>query len=226
MKKLLLLFSLLLSINGFSQNIYWFDVIIDVDGGNASNVAKLVTDYYSSIKIPEDVSVSFSSIAMKGNNFKGTHILSMFSQSAKSLADFRGSLKGPNWSLYISNMGKYVNSARRSAGVGLVNLNLDKQHPIGQAWLFKVKDQPGFAASFGKLMKSFKVPGLVSMGQLVHGSDNGENIYVYATYPDLESAFKFGPDNKKEQEAFATFQNEISNSTYSQTFTRVLIKQF
>ena len=226
MKKLLLLFSLLLSINGFSQNIYWFDVIIDVDGGNASNVAELVTDYYSSIKIPEDVSVSFSSIAMKGNNFKGTHILSMFSQSAKSLADFRGSLKGPNWSLYISNMGKYVNSARRSAGVGLVNLNLDKQHPIGQAWLFKVKDQPGFAASFGKLMKSFKVPGLVSMGQLVHGSDNGENIYVYATYPDLESAFKFGPDNKKEQEAFATFQNEISNSTYSQTFTRVLIKQF
>ena len=226
MKKLLLLFSLLLSINGFSQNIYWFDVIIDVDGGNASNVAELVTDYYSSIKIPEDVSVSFSSIAMKGNNFKGTHILSMFSQSAKSLADFRGSLKGPKWSLYISNMGKYVNSARRSAGVGLVNLNLDKQHPIGQAWLFKVKDQPGFAASFGKLMKSFKVPGLVSMGQLVHGSDNGENIYVYATYPDLESAFKFGPDNKKEQEAFATFQNEISNSTYSQTFTRVLIKQF
>ena len=226
MKKLLLLFSLLLSINGFSQNIYWFDVIIDVDGGNASNVTELVTDYYSSIKIPEDVSVSFSSIAMKGNNFRGTHILSMFSQSAKSLADFRGSLKGPNWSLYISNMGKYVNSARRSAGVGLVNLNLDKQHPIGQAWLFKVKDQPGFAASFGKLMKSFKVPGLVSMGQLVHGSDNGENIYVYATYPDLESAFKFGPDNKKEQEAFATFQNEISNSTYSQTFTRVLIKQF
>ena len=226
MKKLLLLFSLLLSINGFSQNIYWFDVIIDVDGGNASNVAELVTDYYSSIKIPDDVSVSFSSIAMKGNNFKGTHILSMFSQSAKSLADFRGSLKGPIWSLYISNMGKYVNSARRSAGVGLLNFNLDKPEPIGQAWLFKVKNQPSFAAAFGKLMKSSKPPGLVSMGQIVHGSDNGENMYIYLTYPDLESAFKFGPDNKKEQEAFATFQKEISNSTYSQTFTRVLIKQF
>ena len=226
MKKLLLLFSLLLSINGFSQNIYWFDVIIDVDGGNASNVGELVTDYYSSIKIPEDVSVSFSSIAMKGNNFKGTHILSMFSQSAKSLADFRGSLKGPKWNLYLSKMSKYVNSARRSAGVGLLNFNLDKPEPIGQAWLFKVKNQPAFAASFGKLMKSSKTPGLVSMGQIVHGSDNGENMYIYLTYPDLESAFKFGPDNKKEQEAFATFQKEISNSTYSQTFTRVLIKQF
>ena len=163
---------------------------------------------------------------MKGNNFKGTHILSMFSQSAKSLADFRGSLKGPKWSLYISNMGKYVNSARRSAGVGLLNFNLDKPEPIGQAWVFKVKNQPGFAAAFGKLMKSSKPPGLVSMGQIVHGSDNGENMYIYLTYPDLESAFKFGPDNKKEQEAFATFQKEISNSTYSQTFTRVLIKQF
>ena len=226
MKKLLILFSLLLSINGFSQNIYWFDVIIDVDGGNASNVAELITDYYSSIKIPEDVSVSFSSIAMKGNNFKGTHILSMFSQSAKSLADFRGSLKGPKWSLYISNMGKYVNSARRSAGVGLLNFNLDKPEPIGQAWGFKVKNQPSFAAAFGKLMKSSKPLGLVSMGQIVHGSDNGENMYIYLTYSDLESAFKFGPDNKKEQEAFATFQKEISNSIYSQTFTRVLIKQF
>ena len=226
MKKILLLFSLLLSFNSFSQNIYWFDVIIDVDGGNASNVAELVTDYYSSIKIPEDVSVSFSSIAMKGNNFKGTHILSMFSQSAKSLADFRGSLKGSSWQLYISKIRNYIKSSRRSTGVGLLNFNLDKQQPIGQAWLFKVKNQPGFAASFGKLMKSSKPPGLVSMGQIVHGSDNGENMYIYLTYPDLESAFKFGPDNKKEQEAFATFQNEISNSTYSQTFTRVLIKQF
>ena len=226
MKKLLLLFSLLISFTGFSQNIYWFDVTIDVDGGNASSVEELVTDYYSSIKIPEDVSVSFSSIAMKGNSFKGTHILSMFSQSAKSLADFRASLKGPKWDLYISKMGKYVNSARRGAGVGLLNFNLDKSQPIGQAWIFKVKNQPSFAASFGKLMKSTKVPGLVSMGQIVHGSDNGENMYIYLTYPDLESAFKFGPDNKKEQEAFATFQKEISSADYSQTFTRVLIKQF
>ncbi|MAW08745.1 MAG: hypothetical protein CBD60_00320 [Flavobacteriaceae bacterium TMED200] len=226
MKKLLLLFSLFISFTIFSQNIYWLDVTIDVDGGNASSVAELVTAYYSSIKIPEDVSVSFSSIAMKGNSFKGTHILSMFSQSAKSLADFRASLKGPKWDLYISKMGKYVNSARRGAGVGLLNFNLDKPQPIGQAWIFKVKNQPSFVASFGKLMKSTKTPGLVSMGQIVHGSDNGENMYIYLTYPDLESAFKFGPDSKKEQEAFATFQKEISSADYSQTFTRVLIKQF
>ena len=44
-------------------------------------------------------------------------------------------------------------------------------------------------------MKSSKPPGLVSMGQIVHGSDNGENMYIYLTYPDLESAFKFS-DNK------------------------------
>ena len=75
-------------------------------------------------------------------------------------------------------------------------------------------------------MKSYKSHVILSMGQIVHGSDNGENMYIYLTYPDLESAFKFGPDNKKEQEAFAAFQKEISSADYSQTFTRVLIKQF
>ena len=226
MKKLLLLFSLLISFNGLSQKIYWYDVIIDVDGEDAANVAELVTDYYSSIDVPEDVSISFSGIRMKGNNFKGTHILSMFSTSAKSLANLISSFDGPSRELYTSKIRKYIKSSRRSSGVGLLNFNLDKPEPIGQAWVFKVKNQPGFAAAFGKLMKSSKPPGLVSMGQIVHGSDNGENMYIYLTYPDLESAFKFGPDNKKEQEAFATFQKEISNSTYSQTFTRVLIKQF
>jgi len=226
MKKLLLLFSLLMSFNSLSQNIYWYDVIIDVDGEDAANVAELVTDYYSSIDIPEDVSISFSGIRMKGNNFKGTHILSMFSTTAKSLANFISSFDGPSRDLYISKIRKYIKSSRRASGVGLLNFNLDKPQPIGQVWVFKVKNQPSFAASFGKLMKSTKTPGLVSMGQIVHGSDNGENMYIYLSYPDLESAFKFGPDNKKEQEAFATFQKEISSADYSQTFTRVLIKQF
>tara|TARA_A100001015_G_scaffold303510_1_gene393273 strand:- start:136 stop:783 length:648 start_codon:yes stop_codon:yes gene_type:complete len=215
-----------MSFNSVSQNIYWYDVIIDVDGEDAANVAELVTDYYSSIDIPEDVSISFSGIRMKGNNFKGTHILSMFSTTAKSLANFISSFDGPSRDLYISKIRKYIKSSRRASGVGLLNFNLDKPQPIGQVWVFKVKNQPSFAASFGKLMKSTKTPGLVSMGQIVHGSDNGENMYIYLSYPDLESAFKFGPDNKKEQEAFATFQKEISSADYSQTFTRVLIKQF
>ena len=38
--------------NSFSQNIYWFDVIIDVDGGNASNVAELQTYAMPAIFIP------------------------------------------------------------------------------------------------------------------------------------------------------------------------------
>ena len=171
-------------------------------------------------------SISFSGIRMKGNNFKGTHILSMFSTTAKSLANFISSFDGPSRELYTSKIRKYIKSSRRASGVGLLNFNLDNPQPIGQVWVFKVKNQPGFAASFGKLMKSTKTPGLVSMGQIVHGSDNGENMYIYLTYPDMESAFEFGPDSKKEQEAFATFQKEISNADYSQTFTRVLIKQF
>ena len=226
MKKLLLLFGLFISINSYSQNIYWYDVIIDVNGEDAESVIELVTDYYSNIDIPKDVSMSFSGIRMKGNSFKGTHILSMFSPSPKSLAKFIGSFDGPNRQLYVSKIRKYIKSSRRVSGVGLLNLNLEMQQPIGQAWLFKVKDQGAFAAAFGKLMKTFKPSGLISMGNLVHGTDNGENMYVYGTYPDLESAFQFGPESRKEQEAFATFSKEITSAEYSQTFTRVLIKQF
>jgi len=97
--------------------------------------------------------------------------------------------------------------------------------PIGQAWSFKVKDQAAFAGAFVKLMESFEIPGLISMGQFTHGTDNGINMYIYSTYPDLEAAYRFGPDNPKEQEAFAAFQQAISDADYYETFTRVLIKR-
>ena len=73
MKKILLLFCLFISINSYCQNIHWYDVIIDVNGEDAESVIELVTEYYSNIDIPKDVSMSFSGIRMKGNSFKGTH---------------------------------------------------------------------------------------------------------------------------------------------------------
>ena len=43
MKKLLLLFSLLISFNGLSQKIYLYHDIIDVDAEDAEEVTELVT---------------------------------------------------------------------------------------------------------------------------------------------------------------------------------------
>ena len=101
---------------------------------------------------------------------------------------------------------------------------------LGQAWIFEDVsnlDLGSMVQSFGKLIKSVKFDGFVGMGQIVHGTDNGESVYIYGTYSDLNAAFNFGPESKKDAEAFAEFFNILDKSAdYSKTFTRVLIKRY
>ena len=230
MRNLILLFSFLFSSFVFSQNIFWYDVLLEVDGKNASTVAGLVDGFYSNHPKASDVTVEFSSIPLKGASEKATHIISIASESSKSLADFRNSLKGSDWDLYISKMSNYVKSSRASAGKSLIHNNTETQYPIGQAWIFEDVsnlDLGSMVQSFGKLIKSVKFDGFVGMGQIVHGTDNGESVYIYGTYSDLNAAFNFGPESKKDAEAFAEFFNILDKSAdYSKTFTRVLIKRY
>ena len=44
MKNVFILFSILISSLTFSQNVFWYDVMLEVDGKNASTVASLVDD--------------------------------------------------------------------------------------------------------------------------------------------------------------------------------------
>jgi hypothetical protein len=226
MKNVLLIVSLFVSSLVFSQDTYWYDVLLEVKGENTENVASLVDEYYSNIDIPENVSVAFSSIPLKGTSENATHIISIVADTSKALADFRNSLSGNQWDLYVSKMQKNVENVRASAGKGILSFNLELEQPVGQAWVFNVKDANSFVQAFGKLMQTFKVDGLVEVGQIVHGSDNGENMYIYGTYDNLSQAFDFGPKNDKEEKAFTLFNKEISKEDYIKTFTRVLIKRF
>ena len=227
MKKLFLL-TFVIPFLGFSQQLFWYDVFLEVESENVSAVATLVNDFYSTIEKPSDLSVSFSRIPLKGEGFNPTHMLSMFSPSSKSLADFRSSLKGEKWDLYTSGMRGKVKSIRAEAGNVLSHVNLDKVGPIGQAWHFKVhaKDTGKFVAAFTKLMKTFKPNGFAGTGQLTHGSSNGESMFIYATSSNLNEAFAGGPKNKKEADAIQTFFNEIDFAEFSGTNTRVEITQY
>lgn len=227
MKKSILLLFLLVSSFVFSQNIFWYDVLLEVDSKNASTVADLVDGFYSNHSKPSNVSVAFSSIPLKGASEKATHIISITSESSKSLADFRNSLKGDDWDLYISKMNNYIKSARSAAGRDLINNGSETSYPIGQAWVFKAKNTQlnSLTQAFGKLIKSYKFDGFVAMGQIVHGTENGESLYIYTTYSDLNAAFNFGPQSKNDAAAFAEFTKVLDNIEYSKTFTRVLIKR-
>jgi hypothetical protein len=228
MKKVFTVFSFLICSLVFSQNLYWYDVMLEVDSKDVSTVAGLVDDFYSNHPKPSNVNVAFSSVALKGASEKATHMIGITSESSQSLADFRNSLKGDDWDLYISKMNNYVKSNSASAGRDLITNGSETSYPIGQAWIFKVKNMQlsSLVQAFGKLVKSYKFDGFVGMGQIVHGTENGESVYIYGTYSDLNSAFNFGPQNKNDAAAFAEFSKTLDTVEYSKSFTRVLIKSY
>ena len=227
MKKLFLLLFAIPFI-GFSQQLFWYDVFLQVDLPDVNEVSILVNDFYSNVEKPTDVSVSFSSIPLRGEGFEATHMLSMLSPSSQSLADFRNSLKGKKWDTYIAGMRGKLKSVRAEAGNVLSHVNIDQIGPIGQAWIFKVhaKDVGKFVMAFEKLMKTFKPNGFAATGQITHGTSEGENVFIYATSANLNEAFGGGPTNKKEAEAMQTFFNETAFAEFTQSNTRVEITQF
>ena len=228
MKKVFTVFSFLISSLVFSQNFYWYDVMLEVDSKDVSTVAGLVDGFYSSHPKPSNVKVEFSSIPLKGTSEKATHMIGITSESSQSLADYRNSLKGGDWDLYISKMSNYVKSSRAAAGRDLITNGSETSYPIGQAWVFKVKNLQlnTMVQAFGKLIKSYKFDGFVGMGQIVHGTDNGETLYIYGTYSDLNSAFNFGPQSKNDTAAFTEFSKTLDTVEFSKSFTRVLIKGY
>ena len=228
MKKPILLLFLLVSSFVFSQNVFWYDVMLEVDSKNTSTVEGLVDGFYSNHTKASNVNVQFSHIPLKGASEKATHIISITSESSESLADFRNSLKGDDWDLYISKMNNYIKSSSASAGKDLITNGSETQYPIGQAWVFEVKSTQlnSIVQAFGKLIKSYKSDGFVGMGRILHGTENGENLYIYSTYSDLNAAFNFGPQSKNDAAAFVEFSKALDNANYSKTFTRVLIKRY
>ena len=229
MKKIFTIFSLIICSLVYSQNLFWYNVHLEVDSKDASSVAGLVDDFYSNHPKPDNVKVAFYSIPLKGASEKATHLLGFTSESSQSLADFRNSLKGTEWDLYISKMQNYVKSVRAAAGRDLISNGSKTNYPIGQAWVFKVNNitLSSIVQAFDKFTKSMKFDGKVALGQIVHGTDNGESVYIYGTYPDLNAAFNFGPKSENEIAAFSEFTTTLdSSSEYSKSFTRVLVKSY
>ena len=74
-----------------------------------------------------------SNIALKGQDFKETHVLSFTSSSSESLAELRSSLSGNEWDLYIAEIQKHISSARVSSGKSLGIYNQDIDYPMAIA---------------------------------------------------------------------------------------------
>ena len=173
--------------------------------------------------------MTFSSIPLKGQDFKESHILSFVSQTSSPLAKIRWSFTGKEWDDYVNIVRPSVESVRAVAGNVSLVYNEDQFNPIGQVWGFKVKskDIPAFTNAFTDLMKSYNFPGFVGLAQVTHGISNGENMIIYGAYKDLNDAFSFGPDGDKEAKAFADFFEATGDiSEFTQSWTRVKINDY
>lgn len=229
MKTFIYFFFALFSISLSAQELYWYDVILDVDGKHTNAFETVVDNYYSNKDFPAGVTMAFSRIPLKGQGFDGTHILSFVSPSSESLATLRESLSGDKWEDYLELVRPYVKNVRSAAGNVLTAYNMEAFNPIGQAWIFKIKSKnvPAFTSAFKTLMKTFKFPGFVGLAQITHGASNGENVVIYGTYENLNSAFTFGPKNEAEMKSFEVFSERVDDiSEFSQTWTRVEIKTY
>ena len=229
MKKYIYILTILFSFSLSSQDGFWYDVLLEVEGENVNEFEKTVDGFYSSLDFPGDVTLSFSRIQLAGQGFEETHILSFLSPSSASLAAFLSTLSGSKWENYVNKVRPLVDSVRRSAGVVTKAYNQEDVDPIGQAWLFKVKskDAPAFYEEYTKVMEVFDFAGFSGTGQINHGVSNGESHFIYATYDDLNGAFTFGPKNDTEAKAFAEFFEATAEfAEFKQSFTRLLIKEY
>jgi len=106
----------------------------------------LTNDYYSSIKIHEDLSPEFSTFIFKGSNEKATHLVGFSGSSAKILAEFKKSLSGPDWDLYSAELNTIVESKYSTAGNRTVGREIasKQKHTIFHGWMYKVKDVTNF----------------------------------------------------------------------------------
>ena len=104
MKKYIYILTIFFSISLSAQELFWYDVLLEVEGEDVTEFEKTVDAYYSSVDFPEDVTMTFSSIGLKGQGFEETHILSFVSPSSQSLANLRASLSGEKWENYLDRI--------------------------------------------------------------------------------------------------------------------------
>ena len=217
MKKLLLLLSFvtLTATSLYAQNqVYWEDVHIVVEPGDAPIVLGLMDDFYSSIEIPEGTSVSLLGIFNKSEWTDATHVLS-FIGSADGLSKLRDLRSGEAYNNYNNSITSVAKIVAIKQGNTLVRVPGENSEVwSSQEWSFYVDDAVTFGNAFAELMKNVEPSGYVSLGQYTAG-ERGETHYIYANYPDYVSQLKSNVDTPKEQEVFVKFLEKIGPiSTY------------
>ena len=180
MKKLLLLLSFvaLTASSLYAQNqVYWEDVHIVVEPGDAPIVLGLMDDFYSSIEIPEGTSVSLLGIFNKSEWTDATHVLS-FIGSADGLSKLRDLRSGEAYNNYNNSITSVAKIVAIKQGNTLIRVPGENSEVwSSQEWSFYVDDAVTFGNAFAEVMENVEPSGYVSLGQYTAG-ERGETHYI------------------------------------------------
>ena len=232
MKKIIFILSLVLTTSLYSQmppisqNIVWEQVGLEVESGKQVYFLKLVDQFYSSIDIPDGVSVSLDALWFKSEGMKTTHYLS-FSGPIEGVSKLKELRKGSDYDIYNEETDKFSKITSITSGSTIERMNVDKaNYPISQMWQWSVEDPETFLNEFYKLIKGFPQEGYLSIGLISQGaSSSGETHYVYTTHKDYKSAMSWGPKITEQQQAFMNFQKKSNpSSDYLGTTTLYSVK--
>ena len=70
MKKYIYILTILFSCSLSSQDGFWYDVLLEVEGENVNEFEKTVDGFYSSLDFPGDVTLSFLGFSLQDKDLK------------------------------------------------------------------------------------------------------------------------------------------------------------
>jgi hypothetical protein len=156
MKKILLFIFLACNFVVAQQNISFEQVGIKVKAGSAGYVLDLVDGFYSSIELPEGVSVRLDYVAFKSHEVEATHYLT-FVGPLEGLTKLRELRSGSEYSKYNNEIQKFGSTVSSNAGSSLIRMGMDKMegHEMSQNWQWKVDNPLIFATAYEGIQPSW-----------------------------------------------------------------------
>ena len=229
MKKIfIILLTLSLGFSYSQDNIAWNRVDIYVPANQAGAYLEAMDEFYSSIDMPEGVSVSLVRYFYSPQDLKATHSI-VFAGPVDGIIKLREIRSGEKYEDFYDDLEALDSKVvANSAGQSLIRINTDSERGNwAQSWQWRVVDQRIFATAFVELMSNFKsVETYVALGSINQGvSRDGESHYIYSNQGSFADNLKGGPQNQPEIEAFEKFGKTVAPiSTFLGTRTEVNLK--
>ncbi|MCK5442831.1 MAG: hypothetical protein KAJ23_13160 [Maribacter sp.] len=190
MKKIILVFALLIGFAVSAQDTYYTTYSFVVEPQNDATIFKLVDDFYSKNK-PEGVFVRLFENHFKDAGNKATHQL-VFSGTQEAVGNMYGGGPNDTFALFLTRLNQHIKESAGSAMGRNIAFYGESgtRYPAQRVLLLDVEDTNVFDEAYNKFHSKHNPPGvLVYMGTSITGQGVGKaNRWAIIGYKDIKTA--------------------------------------